>query len=35
MISTMEREFKIVNGKLSYSMKELPNWYAIQDIGVI
>lgn len=31
----MEREFKSIDGKLSYSMKELPNWYGIQDIGFI
>lgn len=35
MISTMERDFKVVNGVASFPMKELPNWYGIKDIGFI
>ena len=35
MISTMERDFKVVNGVVSFPMKELPNWYGIEDIGFI
>ena len=35
MISTMERDFKIENGIASFPMKELPNWYGIEDVGFI
>ena len=35
MISTMEYDFKIENGVASFPMKELPNWYGIEDAGFI
>ena len=35
MTSTIERDFKIENGVASFPMKELPNWYGIEDIGFI
>ena len=35
MISTMERDFKVVNGVASFPMKELPNWHGIEDIGFV
>lgn len=35
MISTMEYDFKIENGVVSFPMKELPNWYGIEDVGFI
>ena len=35
MISTMERDFKVINGVASFPMKELPNWYGIENIGFI
>lgn len=35
MISTMERDFKVENGVAIFPMKELPNWYGIENIGFI
>ena len=35
MISTMERDFKIENGVAVFPMKELPNWYGIEDVGFV
>ena len=35
MISTMEKDLKVVNGNLVLVWKELPNWYGIEDIGFI
>ena len=35
MISTMERGFKVENGVAIFPMKELPNWYGIENIGFI
>ena len=35
MISTLERDFKIENGVATFPMKELPNWYGIEDIGFV
>ena len=35
MISTMERDFKVENGVASFPMKELPNWYGIENIGFV
>ena len=35
MISTIERDFKVVNGIATFPMKEYPNWYGIEGIGFI
>ena len=35
MISTMERDLNIVDGTLSLTWKEFPNWYGIENIGFI
>ena len=35
MISTIERDFKVVNDVATFPMKEYPNWYGIEDIGFI
>ena len=35
MISTIERDFKIVDGKATFPMKEYPDWYGIEGIGFI
>ena len=35
MISTIERDFKIENGKATFPMKEYPDWYGIEGIGFI
>lgn len=35
MISTMERDFKVIDGVVCFPMKELPNWYGIENIGFI
>ena len=35
MISTMEKDLKVIDGAISLSWKELPNWYGIEHIGFI
>ena len=35
MISKMENELRMVNGRCVVRMRELPNWYGIEDIGFI
>lgn len=35
MTSTIERDFKVVNGVATFPMKEYPNWYGIEGIGFI
>jgi hypothetical protein len=35
MISTIERDFKMVDGKATFPMKEYPDWYGIEGIGFI
>ena len=35
MISTIERDFKVENGKASFPMKQYPDWYGIEGIGFI
>ena len=35
MISTIERDFKVENGVVSFPMKEYPDWYGISNIGFI
>ena len=35
MISTMERDLKVVDGAISLTWKEFPNWYGIENIGFI
>lgn len=35
MISTLERDMKVVDGIMTFPMKEYPDWYGIKDIGFI
>lgn len=35
MISTIERDFIVKDGVATFQMKELPNWYGIDDIGFV
>lgn len=35
MISTMERDFVVKDGIVTFPMKELPNWYGIPDVGFV
>lgn len=35
MISTIKRNFKVINGVASFPMKEYPDWYGIPNIGFI
>lgn len=35
MISTIERDFIVKDGVATFSMKELPDWYGISDVGFI
>ena len=35
MISTIERDLKVIDGALTLVPKEYPNWYGIKDIGFI
>lgn len=35
MISTIERDFILKDGVVTFPMKELPDWYGITDIGFI
>lgn len=35
MISTIEKDINFVDGKVTFSMKEYPNWYGIEGIGFI
>ena len=35
MISTIERDFKVKNGKTAFPMKTYPDWYGIEGIGFI
>lgn len=35
MTSTIEKDFKKVNGVMTFGAKELPNWYGIENIGYI
>ncbi len=35
MISTIKRDFKVINGVASFPMKEYPDWYGIPGIGFI
>ena len=35
MISTIEKDFTVVDGAIVLGWKEYPNWYGIEDIGFI
>ena len=35
MISTIERDFVVIDGITSFPMKEYPDWYGIKDVGFI
>lgn len=35
MVSTLERDFKVEDGVARFPMKELPNWYGIENIGFV
>lgn len=35
MVSTIERNMKVINGVVSFPMKEYPDWYGISGIGYI
>lgn len=35
MVSTMERDFVVENGVVSFPMKTYPDWYGIPGIGYI
>lgn len=35
MLSTINKDLKIIDGKMHIVPKEYPNWYGIEDIGFI
>ena len=35
MFSTIERDVKLVNGIMTFPMKEYPDWYGIPNVGFI
>ena len=35
MISTIEKDFKVINGVATFPMKTYPDWYGIENVGFI
>ena len=35
MVSTIEKDLKLIDGNAVLVLKEYPNWYGIEDIGFI